>query len=154
MDGQPWMQRPSLLPELTQPRRMNTKQTFFSWTLKQHSQACQRETSQLNQGQANGLRSYTIDRGLSVRENRGDDNRGQRHGRTPWGTGGPAALTCLTNSLRNQHLGTDRVGRRVSIIDRGALFVGQPQLGGHRQWCQPRPDDIWLVRSTEHRVGD
>jgi hypothetical protein len=38
-----------------------------------------------------------MDGELSIGENGGDDNRGQRHGKSPSGGRGPAGLTCVTD---------------------------------------------------------
>jgi len=58
---------------------------------------------------------HTMNGELSLGKNGGDDNRGQRHGKTPSESGGPAGLTCVTDPLCNLHLRTDKMGRRVRI---------------------------------------
>jgi len=78
-----------------------------------------------------------MDGKLSVGENGGDDNRGQRHGQTPSGGRGPAGLACVTSSLRDLHLRSNQVGRTVCIRGRGAILGRRPRLGGNRKRCQP-----------------
>jgi len=112
-----------------------------------------RKASQRDEGQANGQRPYTMDGELSVRKNGGDDNLGQRHGKTTSGSRGPAGPTCVTNCLCDLHLRTDQMGRRVCITTQGAILCIRPRLGGDRKQCQPCRLNTWEMCSKEHRVG-
>ena len=74
-----------------------------------------RKASQLDEGQANGWRPYTMEGELSPRKNGGYDNRRQFHGMTTSSSRGSAGLTCVTDPLCDLHLKTDQMGRRVCI---------------------------------------
>jgi len=78
-----------------------------------------------------------MDEKLSVGENGGDDNPGQRHGQPPSGGRGPAGLACVTSPLRDLHLRTNQLGRRVCIRGRGVILCRRPRLGGDRKRYQP-----------------
>jgi len=93
-----------------------------------------------------------MDRDLSVSENGGDDNRGQRHGVTPSGSRGSAGLTCATDSLHDLHPRTDQMGRRVHLRQR-AVFCGRSRLGGDWKQCQSDAHDTQKMRREEHRLG-
>jgi len=56
---------------------------------------------------------------------------------TSAGTWGPTGLTVVTDPLRNLHLRTDQMARRVTIRSRRAVLCRRPRLGGDRERCQP-----------------
>jgi len=94
-----------------------------------------------------------MDGELPVGKNGGDDNRGQRHGKTPSGGRGPARLTCITDPLCDLHLSTNQVGGRVCIRSRGAILCRRPRLGGDREQFQPCRLDTGEMRSKVNCVG-
>ena len=94
-----------------------------------------------------------MDGELSVRDNSGDDTRGQCHGKTLSGGRGPGGLTCATNPLCDLHLRTPEAGERVCIRGRGAILCGQPWLGDNRKRCQLCCLDTCEMRCKEHCVG-
>jgi len=94
-------------------------------------------TSQRDEGQGNGRRPGTMDGKLSVRENGGDDNPGQRHGQTPSGGKDHTGLACVTDLLRDLHLRTNQVGLRVCFRGRWTILCRQPRLDGNWTRCQP-----------------
>jgi len=92
-----------------------------------------KKTSQLDEGQGNGRRPYTMDGKLSFGGNGGDNNPGPHHGQTPSERRGPAGLTCVTEPLRDLHCRTNQVGRRVCIRGGGAILCRRPRMGDDRK---------------------
>jgi len=111
-----------------------------------------RKAIQLNEGQADGRRPYTMNRELSLRESGGDDNRGQRHGETPSGSRGSAGLTCVTDSIRDLHLWNDQMGPRV-CLRRRAVFYGRSRMRANWKPCESGRHDTREMGREEHCVG-